>query len=512
MTQQLLNNRYLLIKALATGGFGDTFLAEDTQMPSQRRCVIKRLKPISNNPQVYQIVKERFQREAAILEQLGDVNTQIPHLYAYFEADGHFYLIQQWIEGETLSQKVQQQGVLPENDVRDILISLLPVLDYIHSHRIVHRDIKPDNIIFRRQDQKPILIDFGAVKETMATVVNSPGNTTSSIVIGTPGFMPSEQTAGRPLYASDLYSLGLTAIYLLTGKLPQQLETDIQTGEIIWHDSTLNVSPSFAAVLDKAIQSHPRDRYPTAKDMLEALQSSLPSIPPTINIYQPAPIYPNPTLPPPATLPIQTAPTNSGNRFNALIFGSMISLSLIVASLVIAYIFKPSPEVVTKTNSPSPQSSPTPINNIPSSNISTTNPPSPQSSPTPINNIPSSNTSPTVVESPQDINTPTSSNFNIPAQQDQTDEYAWLTSRRVTEADLTGRTAVELDIMRNSIYARHGRTFRNSALQSHFNKQSWYRPIYSPDEFTNNLLSDVEKWNAAYILKYQKDNKLTWFK
>ncbi|HEY9690737.1 MAG TPA: YARHG domain-containing protein [Oculatellaceae cyanobacterium] len=493
MTQQLLNNRYLLIKALATGGFGDTFLAEDTQMPSRRRCVIKRLKPISNNLQVYQIVKERFQREAAILEQLGEVNTQIPRLYAYFEADGHFYLIQQWIEGETLSQKVQQQGVLPENDVKDILISLLPVLDYIHSHRIVHRDIKPDNIIFRHEDRKPILIDFGAVKETMATVVNSPGNTTSSIVIGTPGFMPSEQTAGRPVYASDLYSLGLTAIYLLTGNLPQQLETDTQTGEIIWHDHTLNVSPSFAAVLDKAIQSHPRDRYSTAKDMLEALQSSTSSIPPTINIYQPAPIYPNPIPSPPPTVPINTAPTNPGNRFNTLIIGSMISLSLIVASLVIAYIFKPSSEIATKTP----------------------NPASNQSLPTPINNIPNSNNSPNPVESPQNINTPSSSNFDIPGQQNQTnetDEYAWLTSRKVTEADLTAKTAVELDLMRNSIYARHGRTFRNPALQSYFDKQSWYQPIYSPDEFSNNLLSDLEKWNAAYILKYQKDNKLTWFK
>ncbi|HEY9812632.1 MAG TPA: YARHG domain-containing protein [Candidatus Sericytochromatia bacterium] len=493
MTQQLLNNRYLLIKALATGGFGDTFLAEDTQMPSRRRCVIKLLKPISNNPQVYQIVKERFQREAAILEQLGEVNTQIPRLYAYFETAGHFYLIQQWIEGETLSQKVQQQGVLAENDVKDILISLLPVLDYIHSHRIVHRDIKPDNIIFRHQDQKPILIDFGAVKETMATVVNTPGNTTSSIVIGTPGFMPSEQTAGRPVYASDLYSLGLTAIYLLTGKLPQQLETDTQTGEIIWHHPSLNVSPSFAAVLDKAIQSHPRDRYFTAKDMLEALQPTAPSIPPTINIYQPPPIAPNPTLSPPATVPINTAPTNPGNRVNALIIGSMISLSLIVASLVIAYIFKPSLEVTTKT----------------------TNPSSNQSLPTPINSIPSSNNSPNPVASPQNITPPTSSSFDTLEQQKQTgeiDEYAWLTSRRVTGADLAAKTAVELDIMRNSIYARHGRTFNNSGLQSYFNKQPWYQPIYSPNEFPNNLLSNLEKWNAAYILKYQKDNGLTWFK
>lgn len=86
MTPTLLNNRYRIIQTLGSGGFGDTFLAEDTQMPSQRRCVIKQLKPITNNPQIYQLVQQRFQREAAILEELGEENPQIPRLYAYLES------------------------------------------------------------------------------------------------------------------------------------------------------------------------------------------------------------------------------------------------------------------------------------------------------------------------------------------------------------------------------------------------------------------------------------------
>jgi serine/threonine protein kinase len=149
MTPILLKNRYQVIRVLGSGGFGETFLAEDTQMPSGCRCVIKQLKPVANNPQVYQLVQERFQREAAILEELGGNNNQIPRLNAYFTEDGLFYLVQEYIEGQTLTQKLQQHGVLSESSVKDILINILPVLEYVHIKRIVHRDIKPDNIIIR---------------------------------------------------------------------------------------------------------------------------------------------------------------------------------------------------------------------------------------------------------------------------------------------------------------------------------------------------------------------------
>jgi serine/threonine protein kinase len=275
MSPTLLNNRYQVLETLGAGGFGTTLLAEDIQMPSRRKCVIKQLKPIENNPEIYQLVQERFHREAAILESLGTVNGQIPQLYAYFQENDRFYLIQEWVEGITLSRKVQLQGRLPEATVVNLLASLLPVLDYVHSQHIIHRDIKPDNIIVRSQDQKPVLIDFGAVRESMGTMVNSEGQTTSSIVIGTPGFMPSEQAAGRPTYSSDLYSLGLTMIYLLTGKPPQEL-ADPRTGDILWQPHAPAVSDRLAQVLNRAIQYSPRDRYTTAQEMLQALGSAAP--------------------------------------------------------------------------------------------------------------------------------------------------------------------------------------------------------------------------------------------
>ncbi|RMG06455.1 MAG: serine/threonine protein kinase, partial [Cyanobacteria bacterium J055] len=175
-----LNNRYQILKELGEGGFGKTFLAEDTQMPSGRYCVIKQLKPVAENSQIYQLVQERFQREAAILEDLGTGHPQIPTLYAYFREADLFYLVREWIEGETLTQKMQNWGVMSESTVKSLLVNLLPVFEYIHTRRIVHRDVKPDNIILRSSDNLPILIDFGAVRETMGTVVNSQGNPTSS--------------------------------------------------------------------------------------------------------------------------------------------------------------------------------------------------------------------------------------------------------------------------------------------------------------------------------------------
>ena len=373
MTPQLLNNRYRIIQALGSGGFGDTFLAEDTHMPSGRRCVIKQLKPVQNDPAVYQLVKERFQREAAILEELGDASNQIPRLYAYFELAGQFYLVQEWIPGVTLAKKVAQEGRLSESSVKAILVDLLPVLDYVHSMRIVHRDIKPDNIILRQADGKPVLIDFGAVKETMGTIMTTSGHSTQSIVIGTPGFMPSEQTAGRPVYASDLYSLGLTAIYALTGKPPQVLTTDPATGNILWHRDALSISPSFAAILDKAVQPHPRDRFSTAREMLDALQSNVPGVAPTVPYVHPLP-PPSPATVPtestqvvsPASVSPTPAPSIQAGGNNSVIVGSLIAGSLVASAIVVGLVLtrnpqpQPEPTIAQQPPSPTPSTVPTP--------------------------------------------------------------------------------------------------------------------------------------------------------
>ena len=268
---QLLNNRYRVLETIASGGFGHTFLVEDIYLPSKRRCVLKQLKPVASNSQDYQAARDRFEREAAILEQLGAQHPQIPQLYAYFSEAGQFYLVQEWIPGKTLAAKLESGETFDEAQVRQILISLLGVVEYVHQNHVIHRDIKPSNIILRDPDELPILIDFGAVKEAISTMVNSGSHTAVTMAVGTPGYMPSEQAAGRPTYTSDLYSLGLTAIFMLTGKKPYQLESDPRTGEILWRRSAPNLHSHLSGVIDKAIRYSPQERFLSARQMRESL-------------------------------------------------------------------------------------------------------------------------------------------------------------------------------------------------------------------------------------------------
>ncbi|MBW4638472.1 MAG: protein kinase [Gloeocapsa sp. UFS-A4-WI-NPMV-4B04] len=403
----LLNNRYQIIQVLGAGGFGETFLAEDTYMPSRRRCVIKQLKPVTNDPQMYRLIQQRFQREAATLEALGESSDQIPKLFAYFSENGQFHLVQEWIQGQTLTDKVASVGPLSENAVREILVSLLLVLDYVHSKGIIYRDIKPDNIIIRQSNNQPVLIDFGAVKETMTATVNSHGKPTYSIVLGTPGFMAPEQASGRPIYASDIYSMGMTAIYLLTGKLPQELEIDSHTEEMFWQQYAANVSPHLAAVLNKAIQYHPRDRYTTAIKMLDALQpsdSSPPQQPATEAILVMSPVSEKlsnqvaPVLVPQSVPVVKRTPIQGQQKQKNLLLGSLLAGTLLSAAIVVGIIRNQQPQSAIITT-PQPQAnSQQTVTTTPSGAESPVTPESAAAQPTPvINQSPSPETKPSPI-------------------------------------------------------------------------------------------------------------------
>jgi eukaryotic-like serine/threonine-protein kinase len=267
----LLKNQYRLLQELGSGAFGKTYLAEDTHSPSNRRCVIKHL-TWNNDPRMAQLVRDRFQREAAILEMIGRGSQGgIPELFAYFIDNEQYYLVQEWIDGETLTQKLKREGPQPEHIVKTILLGALQALDYIHTRPtpIIHRDIKPDNVMIRRANGQPVLIDFGVVKEV--TQIEPGGAQASTIMVGTSGFMPLEQAAGRPVFASDIFSLGMTAITLLTGKHPREL-TDLQSGDLVWRSLAPHVSSGFANALDIATRRFDRERFQSAKDMAAALQ------------------------------------------------------------------------------------------------------------------------------------------------------------------------------------------------------------------------------------------------
>jgi serine/threonine protein kinase, bacterial len=333
---------YPIIKKLGEGGFGTTYLATNTLMPSQPYCVVKQLTPTSTDPKVQQLIKDRFKQEAITLENLGkDSNGKVPSLYAYFVEQGEFYLIQEYIDGQTLNERVQTQGLFTEIQVRQLLTDILPTLVYVHQRGIVHRDIKPENIMLCNRNNKPILIDFGAVKETMSTMMTSAGNTTRSIVIGTPGFMPIEQMSGRPMFASDIYALGLTAIYLLTGKMPAEIETDPHSGNINWQSLAANVSPQLIDVINKSIQPSSRDRYKNAQEMLQELNDSSRTVTSSSTIVSPIPSDYEKTVyvPTPTIASNAVGSSSQANPLITVMIGVIIGGGLITGGLVLGQSF-----------------------------------------------------------------------------------------------------------------------------------------------------------------------------
>jgi len=277
MIGQLLDGRYKIVKSLAAGGFGQTFIAEDIKQ-FNKICVVKQLKPTFSNPDALQIARRLFEAEAQLLNRLGD-HDQIPHLLAYFESNQEFYLVQDFIEGHSLEQEIVVGKKMPEAQAIALLKSILEPLAFIHAQKVIHRDIKPANLIRRQQDGKIVLIDFGAVKEIAATQINAQGQTQIGTIIGTPGYMSSEQGRGKPKLSSDLYATGMIIVQALTGKIPplgyntvDELYEDPNTAEIVWRQDVA-VSPQFAQILDKMICYDFRQRYRSAVEVKQALAS-----------------------------------------------------------------------------------------------------------------------------------------------------------------------------------------------------------------------------------------------
>jgi serine/threonine protein kinase, bacterial len=267
-----LRDRYRVLGALGRGGFGATFLARDQSLPGYPSCVIKQLRPTTSVPNLLEMARDLFQREANILGKIGN-HPQIPRLLDYFEMAQEFYLVQEYVSGSTLQKEVKQGGPFSEAGVKQFLTEILPVIQYVHSHQIIHRDIKPANLIRREQDKQLVIIDFGAVKDKVNAPQVDPSDETAltAYAIGTPGYAPPEQMAMRPVYASDLYAIGVTCVYLLTGKSPKDLPYDPQTGELRWQDYAV-VSDHFAKVLRKMLDISVHSRYQMAADVLRDLE------------------------------------------------------------------------------------------------------------------------------------------------------------------------------------------------------------------------------------------------
>ena len=262
----ILNRQYRIESVLGSGGFGKTYRAtvnrNDVELKSR---AIKQLTFSARNADERADVIERFRKEAETLDRLR--HSQIPMLHDYRLETDHrgvenLYLVMELIQGQTLTELIDQHGSQEDRWVQQLVLGLLNVIKYIHHKGIIHRDIKPDNVILRR-DGLPVLIDFGAVKESIRTGLSN-NHHQPSIMIGTDGYMPPEQRTGDPKLASDIYSLGHTAIYMLTGKEPGDRRYS-------WQQFAPNIDPRFAELLNQAIHTNPQQR-PTAADMQSSLK------------------------------------------------------------------------------------------------------------------------------------------------------------------------------------------------------------------------------------------------
>ncbi|NER53015.1 MAG: CHASE2 domain-containing protein [Symploca sp. SIO1A3] len=264
----LLSKRYEIQSSLGCGGFGLTYLATDTQRPGKPQCVVKKLQPAHQDKKFLEVAERLFKTEAEILERLG-THPQIPQLLAYFAEHKEFYLIQEYIQGHPLSEEMPKEKRFPEAQVIEILKGVLEILSFIHKHQVIHRDIKPGNIMRRDLDGKLVLIDFGAVKQIQSQEqLKEQGST---VAIGTSGYAPPEQYAGHPRFSSDVYALGMIGIQALTGIHPSQLSVSDETGDVIWRNLA-NVSEELAQILEKMVRSHFVERYKSAALVIEDLK------------------------------------------------------------------------------------------------------------------------------------------------------------------------------------------------------------------------------------------------
>ncbi|NJP11730.1 MAG: protein kinase [Leptolyngbyaceae cyanobacterium RU_5_1] len=298
----ILQNRYRVLNILGQGGFGRTYLAED-QNRFNERCALKELAPAQGSAYALDKSKELFQREAETLYQIQ--HPQIPRFLAWFEQDQRLFLVQEYVEGQTyrsLLDERRAQGIaFSEAEVLQLMRQILSVLAHIHSKGIIHRDIAPDNIILRQQDNKPVLIDFGVVKE-LATRFQAMGTTfTQPTTVGKPGYAPNEQMqTGKAYPSSDLYSLAVTAVVLMTGREPQELFDD---ATMTWYwQRWVTVNPGFAQVLNRMLHYRPGDRYQSVSEVVQAIQAATVGSP-----VQPVPAAPSST---PGSVPLpQSQPT-----------------------------------------------------------------------------------------------------------------------------------------------------------------------------------------------------------
>jgi len=264
----MLHDRFDVLLQLGRGSYGAAFLAIDQAQSDPVHCVVKQFCPKNTEPEKTRKALSRFQRETKLLQRLH--HPQLPHFVDYFEEHQRIYLVQEYIHGVPLMRAIKKVGTLTEADVKQMLKNILPVLAYIHEHHVIHRDINPNNIIYRTRDNQLVLIDFGLAadlslqEQTDLQIPDAP-------FIGTPGYAPPEN-GKQPISASDLFALGATCFYLLTGVSPKQIQPDTTAVSSLW-EAQIQLSDGFNSILSNLLQPKADQRCQSALEVLKELSS-----------------------------------------------------------------------------------------------------------------------------------------------------------------------------------------------------------------------------------------------
>lgn len=278
----LINNRYLINRTLGQGGFGRTYLATDTQRFDEQ-CVLKEFVPATTNAELILKSKELFEREAKVLYQIE--HPYIPKFLAWVTDEERLFIVQEYINGKSYSQIIherltKERKPFSEVEIKEWLLKILPILDYIHNCNIIHRDISLDNIMLPQNQSQPVLIDFGVVKQKFTQLLSTnPANNNFSMygsVVGKFGYSPPEQIRlGKCYPSSDIYALAVCALVLLSGRTPQYLIDD--SLEWKWQ-SYVKISDNFANILNKMLAEVPTERYQSAQEVIAELNATLSNV------------------------------------------------------------------------------------------------------------------------------------------------------------------------------------------------------------------------------------------
>jgi serine/threonine-protein kinase len=375
----LLGDRYRVTKEIGQGGFGRTYLCEDVNRFNEL-CVLKEFAPQVQGTALLTKAQQLFEREAGVMYRLQ--HPQIPMFREMFRVNrggaGQLFLVQDYVAGENyqqiLRQKLKQGKKFSEGEITEFLTQILPVLGYIHSLGVIHRDISPDNLIQRNSDGLPVLIDFGGVKQVAVNAATQymSGNLGHSEVptrLGKVGYAPNEQMQRGVVFPhSDLYALAATTLVLLTGKEPPDL-IDPQNFTWNWREY-ISLSPTLASILDRMLQLRPNDRFESAQDILTALKSgnlgnpTSPLSPPLPATIQPLPkiaakseaatVVAIPKSPPPGSPTQATSMPPSESSLIKVMGKTWLSIVAVIGAIGLGW-------VVASLTAKPPQPSPTPV-------------------------------------------------------------------------------------------------------------------------------------------------------